>query len=366
MAITGIINRHGNNFDFLRLVGALMVILYTCYAVLGAHLQDPFVRLTNGVLTTGSLGVTVFFIISGYLITMSWDKKRDIARFVWARFLRLVPALIGVALFTVFIIGPITTHLNIWNYFTSGITWGYLSIVSVFFQTYSLPGVFTHNPIDKVNGALWTLPLESTMYLVVLAIGALGILYKKQLVTLVSLSVIGIFIYTNIHVVHTFAPIMPHDSIDLLKMLLSPAHPFFFIIGSLYYLYQNKIKYDLRLVVSALVIWVLTFWNADLLMLSSFICLPYIVLGIAFTSIPYINKISKNADLSYGLYIYHYPVQQTIVEFFKLDPLMLLVTTLIITVPLSWLSWKLIESKALSLKNIDFKIFNLKRVWSTR
>jgi peptidoglycan/LPS O-acetylase OafA/YrhL len=159
---------------------------------------------------------------------------------------------------------------------------------------------------------------------------------------------------------------MPHNSIDLLKVLLTPNQPFFFLIGSLYYLNQDKIKYDLRLVVLAVIVWVLTLVNADLLMLSSFLCLPYIVLGIAFMRIPYINKIGKKADISYGLYIYHYPVQQTIVHFFQLSPLTLLIATLTVTVPLAWMSWKLIESKALSLKNIDFKIFKRKQITYAR
>jgi peptidoglycan/LPS O-acetylase OafA/YrhL len=362
----GEVNRFGNNFDFLRLTGALMVIFYTCFGVLGAHFQDPFVRLTNGVFTTGSLGVTIFFIISGYLITKSWDKRRDVIRFIWARFLRLVPALVGVALFTIFIIGPLVTHENIRDYFTSRLTWGYFSIISVFFQSYNLPGVFTGNFTDRVNGALWTLPVESMMYLVILAVGALGIIYKKQFVTLVGLSMLGIYLYANIHFIHVAAPLMPHNSIDLLKVLLTPNQPFFFLIGSLYYLNQDKIKYDLRLVVLAAIVWVLTLVNADLLMLSSFLCLPYIVLGIAFMRIPYINKIGKKADISYGLYIYHYPVQQTIVHFFQLSPLTLLIATLTVTVPLAWMSWKLIESKALSLKNIDFKIFKRKQITYAR
>src|SRR5512141_3127428 len=113
-------NRFSNNFDFLRLAGALLVIFYTSFGVLGPSAIDPLSQLTNGVLNTGNLGVAIFFIISGYLITMSWDKRRDILWFLWARFLRLVPALVGVALFTVFIIGPLTTHQNLWEYLTSG------------------------------------------------------------------------------------------------------------------------------------------------------------------------------------------------------------------------------------------------------
>jgi len=323
---------------------------------------DPLFRLTNGTFTTGSLGVIMFFVISGYLITMSWDKRRSIVRFLWARFLRLVPALAGVALFTIFIIGPLTTHQNIWEYFTSRATWSYLSIITVFFPSYSLPGVFTHNPVNMVNGALWTLPIESTMYLIILAIGVLGILYRKYLVAVITLSALGAYLYINVHTIHVILPFTSHDILNPLKLYSQVlVYPLYFMIGSLYYLHRQKIMYDMRLVLLAFVAWVLSFWSYDLLLLTSFTCIPYIVLGIAFKSIPYINMIGKKADISYGLYIFHYPVQQTLINFFSLDSLTLLVATLIITVPLAWLSWHLVESRALSLKDIDFNMFGIRR-----
>lgn len=336
-----------------------MVIFYTSYGIAGS-LDEPLSRLTNGVFNTGNLGVAIFFIISGYLITMSWDKRRDVMRFVWARFLRLVPALVGVALITVFIIGPIVTHQSLRDYFSDGLTWGYFTIVTVFFPAYQLPGVFTDNPITRVNGALWTLPVEATMYLVILAAGVLGVLNKKRLATFITLSALGIFLYLNIHTIHVIIPTASHDLIDALKNYLNSIslfYPLFFLMGSVFYLNNDRLKFDLRIVLAAFVVWVLSFPHSELLLLTSFVCLPYVVLGLAYASIPYLNSIGKKADISYGLYIYHYPVQQTLINFFKLDPVSLFIMALVITVPLSWLSWHLIESRALSLKNIELKIF---------
>lgn len=358
MSVT--VNRHSNNFDFLRLAGALMVIFYTCFGVLGDHANDPFVKLTGGVFTTGSLGVAMFFIISGYLITASWDKRRNVLRFIWARFLRLVPALAGVAVFTVFIIGPLVTKINIIEYFTSKATWEYLKIVSVFFQSYHLPGVFESNPIDYVNGALWTLPLESIMYVLILVGGAIGILYKKRFAALIILSLVGIYLFINVHTVHALMPIVPCNTLNIIKYYILPIHPFYFLVGALYYLYKDKVTYNLYLVAFAALIWVASFLLIDFLPLTSIICLPYIVLGLGFSRIPYIGEIGKRADISYGLYIYHYPVQQTLVNFFNFEPLTLLVATLCITVPLAILSWYLIESRALSLKNLDLRRLRLK------
>jgi peptidoglycan/LPS O-acetylase OafA/YrhL len=213
-----------------------------------------------------------------------------------------------------------------------------------------------------VNGALWSLPVESTMYLIILAMGILGILYRKKFVTLLALFVLGVFLYINIHIVHLILPLVSHDIMNMLKLYSRALfYPLYFLVGSLYYINQRKIKYDTRLILLASIAWLLSFWSYDLIILTSFICLPYMVLGTGFKSIPYVNMIGKKADISYGLYIFHYPVQQTLINFISLDALTLLLATLVITVPLAWLSWQLIESKALSLKDIDFKKFGLRR-----
>ena len=101
-------------------------------------------------------------------------------------------------------------------------------------------------------------------------------------------------------------------------------------MGAVFYLNRERIKFDFRIVVLAAIIWLLSTLNFEILLLTSFICLPYIVLGTAFTSIPYINRVGKKADLSYGLYIYHYPVQQTLANFFGLDPLKMFIATIVI------------------------------------
>jgi len=342
-----------------------MVIVFTTYGLLGVPTHDPLLQFTRGVFTLGSLGVTVFFIISGFLIAKSWDQRQNVFRFLWARFLRLVPALAGVALFTVFIIGPLTTHQSILDYFTSGVTWGYFSIVTVFFPAYALPGVFAQNSSTLVNGSLWSLPVEATMYMVVLMAGALGILSKKRLVSGITLAATAIYLFLIIQMAHAAAA---HTTQGLVvptqyySFILSLIFPFFFLLGSVYYLNRDIIRFDARLVLAAVIIWALSSWSYELLLLASFVCLPYIVLGTAFTSIPYLKRIGKKADISYGLYIFHYPVMQTLVYFFAPDYLMLLIATLIITVPLAWLSWHLIESRALSLKDVDVKDVILRQI----
>ena len=154
-----------NNFDALRLLAALTVVVAHAWPLTGVS-PSPML----GGIKVFHLAVFVFFAISGYLITTSWQRAPRVRRFLAARVLRIFPALILVVVLTVLVIGPVATTLPLGEYFTSPQTWGYLVTVTLA-AAYQLPGVFDQNPLDVVNGSLWTLGPEFACYLLVLTIG---------------------------------------------------------------------------------------------------------------------------------------------------------------------------------------------------
>lgn len=109
------------------------------------------------------IGVKLFFLISGYLITASWISCPDFWRFAEKRARRIMPALLVVVWLTVFVVGPIVTTDP--SYWRSPVTWTYLWRNSLLLPFHSLPGVFAYNPTPAVNGSLWTLPVEAFCYL---------------------------------------------------------------------------------------------------------------------------------------------------------------------------------------------------------
>lgn len=177
-----------DNFLLLRLLAALLVVLGHSFVLTGdfGAANDPVHRLfprTHAHL----VGVALFFTISGFLITLSYQRTPDLARFLRARFLRLWPALAVVVALTAFVAGPILSTLSPHDYFASADggtrAFDYLwRNLTLFEQRQTLPGVFAANPIPRVvNGSMWTIPYEAAMYLCVAAVGAAGLLRFPRL-----------------------------------------------------------------------------------------------------------------------------------------------------------------------------------------
>lgn len=158
---TNPISIRSNNFNILRFLAALMVMAGHMGYILGTSVPQLWGEQIQ------VLGVRIFFLIGGFLITKSWLSDPHFLRYSVKRCSRIWPALIVYVLFVTFIAGPFITSLTVREYFfNSGIT-RYLKNI-LFYIEYNLPGVFYTNPYPyAVNGSLWTLPVEMLMYLAV-------------------------------------------------------------------------------------------------------------------------------------------------------------------------------------------------------
>src|SRR5579864_2909562 len=112
--------RHANNFDFLRLVAAVIVIYSHSYLIAyGSQRSEPLVWATGNQCTLGLVGVFVFFIISGYLVTESYCRSPAPGRFAVRRVLRIYPGLVLNVLVCALLVGPMISTLPLGAYFTS-------------------------------------------------------------------------------------------------------------------------------------------------------------------------------------------------------------------------------------------------------
>ena len=155
--------RAANNFDIIRLTAAYGVLISHCWPLFGLE-PEPIGHLM-GFESLGFLCVNVFFFVSGFLVTQSFDRHAALRDFAIARLTRILPALAVSTILTAVVLGPIVSTLPVHDYFRDPRTWSYLGNALVFMPQFDLPGVFSTVPTpNSVNGSLWTLPLEIAMY----------------------------------------------------------------------------------------------------------------------------------------------------------------------------------------------------------
>lgn len=163
----------GNHFDGLRLAAALGVFLSHGLVLYRLQLLLPFPGHS-----LGSLAVYVFFFISGYLVHQSWMRAPAWHAFALKRCARVFPGLVVAVAFSVFVLGWMVTALPSAAYWRASGTWlNFLNNATGLATVQTLPGVFESNPFARaVNGSLWTIRYELFMYglLVLLAWCARG------------------------------------------------------------------------------------------------------------------------------------------------------------------------------------------------
>ena len=328
-----------NNFDFLRLFAALMVI-YGHGWVLSTNTGPgfwgvPFARV----------GLDIFFSISGYMITASWVRTPRLRPFLVKRALRIMPGLIGCVLFSVFILGARLTSLPLLDYLTDHNTLKYLNNI-LLRSTLYLPGVFTGlKQGGAVNGSLWSLFPEVLCYLTVPVFALLAIRLRMWALGLAGVlaGTGGLWLFYG-----TDAAWIGFYNADLKYLLVTV--PFFFI-GGLYRLLGERIPGFYRADVALLgytLNWMVSSWYGWWDIPVEWVTLPYMVLCFGRMSMPVLRRAGRFGDLSYGMYLYAFPVQQVILGA-RPDFGYPILACMVLTVPLAVLSWHLVERPALLL-----------------
>ena len=326
--------RRNNNFDALRIAAAVAVILGHATDLRGS---PESLAVVLG-LPVSQLGVAVFFVISGYLITGSWERHPHLPRYLTSRVLRIIPGLALVTVMAAFVLGPIVTVLSPQAYFGSGETYSYLRN-AVLLPNYLLPGVFVDNPYPlAVNGSLWTLPAEFACYLVV---PVLGLLPKKLRVPAWVLFGLASVVLTTVLHLEFFGA----------RVQSAAAMWVFFAGGALVRLALGTRHLRMDVAAVLLIVWLaFVAINPQYGLYAAWLALPYCLLAFGTQSTPVIRRASRYGDLSYGLYLWAFPVQQTVIHYFGVLPWGIDVVVVTgVTAVFAYASWHLVERPCMDL-----------------
>ncbi|GLQ49257.1 acyltransferase family protein [Dyella flava] len=336
--------RDGNNFDLIRLCAALAVMLGHSYGICGARSFELLVRFTHRE-SFGSLAVYAFFLISGLLVSASYARQSSPTRFVGLRAARIWPGAIVCAMFTALVVGPLFTSIPLAEYFSNPATYRWLAHNMSLIGSVggSLPGVFDRNRLGfVVNGAVTTLPIELECYAIILIAGTLGLGANSRRGTIIVVGVVGVI----------FAYFVKHPPVHItlggffVKRILYSFYPVpFFLLGMLLYSFRTRVILHWLPALSLLVGYVaLRFTPMGTILLYP--AFAYGVLWLA--SLRQLRWLKPKYDYSYGIYLYGFVIQQTIVAVNPtLSNYLSVAIAIPITVVLAALSWHILERPCL-------------------
>jgi peptidoglycan/LPS O-acetylase OafA/YrhL len=332
--------RHANNFDLLRLLAALSVIFSHSFLIAaGTQSNEPLVRFTHNQCPLGLVGVFVFFVISGYLVTESYCRNPKPLGFALRRTARIYPGLLVNGLVIAFLLGPIVTTLPLAAYLADPKLHDFLfEYARLWPGPLALPGVlFADTTVGNlVNGAFWTLCFEVMMYAMVLI---LGIARGLRLSTALALLAIGI------------AAIWWDERSSLAWLgylrgwLWMLSH---FAAGMVMYFLRRRIVFRWYWALVAVALLLLTSQLGEFIAFFSLSC-GYLTIYAATRYWPRLDYARHVGDLSYGLYIYGWPCEEFVMWLTNGRAPWWEVTlgALAMALPLAWLSWHLVEKRAL-------------------
>jgi peptidoglycan/LPS O-acetylase OafA/YrhL len=330
-----------NNFDLLRLGAALLVVVSHSTLLFGPAFE-PF-RWFTGYTSGGDFAVLAFFSISGFLVSESWFHDPHTSRFFARRLLRVVPALATVTFLSALALGPLVTTLGWRDYWRDPASWTYLLNALVFPLQYELPGVFTDNPFPRwVNGSLWTLQLEFSLYIVLMLVGLLGRrAFRVLLIPLIcALLLVHLSVVRANH--HFLFGMDPRD--------LATFGVFFFMGAALREF--SVPPWACGLACLPFVAATAAFARTPSVELTYFGLIPCLVVWLAFSHRDLVGRLHLPGDYSYGIYVFAFPVQQLLAHSFHgtLRIRTLLVLSIAATTIVGMLSWHWIEKPALQKK----------------
>lgn len=363
-------NGIGPGFDFLRLGLSIAILVAHCSAIgqtrgIGPEIWNAILQLFGqaqvpaqiaGAAATASgqvqsaipwgkplpvSHVPMFFALSGFLVSGSAARTRQLMPFLALRFFRIFPALCVEVVLSAVLIGVLFSSLAPADYFFDRQFFTYFGNIFGFIQ-FHLPGVlFDSGDPPTVNANLWTLPAEFYSYLLLAVLIVTGIAFNRKAYTIVfSISAIAL-ITANSFFGYNATPFKLAGDINV----------YCFAVGVLFFLWRDRIPYNPWLFLACVVISYGLIFSAHAIFIYPLL-LAYVTVYLGTTNFPKI-RVLQSGDYSYGIYLYGYPITQVLVTVFpelRHNFFGLVAATIVCTGFFAYLSWHLIEKRFLGLR----------------
>lgn len=327
--LSDVFDPRANGLNFVRLSLALGVIVWHSFALSGIEIEwHPLRQLL------GEIWVDGFFAISGFLIVSSWARDPNAARFLRARLLRILPAFWVCLLVTAFAIAPLATGSlgsdNISYVVRNFALWVFQFDIDGTPRSVPYPGVW--------NGSIWTLAWEFGCYLLVLGLGVTGLIRKRATLWTLFILCIGGTAAASLGLISNWF------------LITGSRFGIMFLAGAIVWQHRDRIPVNTITVIGSVAVVILSLALPDYRLLSA-LPLAFLVLvtGAKITT----PRLRLRNDISYGVYIYAFPLQQVlaICGAWTLGIPAFATLAMMATVPIAALSWFAVEKPALRFKS---------------
>jgi len=322
-----------NNFDLLRVLFAVIVFFVHAYVLSENDLLAPF-----SIFLSSEIAVKSFFVVSGFLIFMSYENSRSLKSYTSKRIHRIYPAYFSIVVLCA-LLGVFISSVSVSDYFS--IDWLKYLLANLLFLNFlhpELPGVFSGNIIHAVDGALWTLKIEVMFYLSVpVLVWSMRKWGRWQMLLALYIASLAYVVLIEVWGIRTGSGIY----LELQRQF--PGQLMFFIAGAVLYYYLDLFKQHWLWLLTLAVLIMVIRHLVPVLWLEP-IALAIIVIYFACV-FPWLGNFGKYGDFSYGIYIVHFPILQVLIAegMFESSPMMALSFAAFLVLACAYLFWHYIE-----------------------
>ncbi len=338
-----IVGGRPSGFDYMRIILAVTILVWHAYPVSrGTKAASEFWRTS---LSGHALAILLpmFFALSGFLVAGSMYRNPDLRKFLTLRLIRIYPALVVEAGLSALLLGPFLTTVPLVQYFTDRKFLLYL-MNTIGWVHFYLPGVFPSNPQPElVNGQLWTVPFELECYVLITVIAILGFFrLRLRVIPIFALATLAVLAWNQHSGVTAATPGGWSGRILILC----------FLGGVTIYSFRDQIPWRIDLAIVSLMAASFLPSISDTLTYLTPIFLAYGTVCLGLLN-PRRMLIVDSGDYSYGVFLYHYPIEQTVQYFLGGDAswLMIVTISLPITILFALFSWWCIEKPFLKVRS---------------
>lgn len=336
------VGNRGPGFEALRLVAASAVVLHHSMKIEHDIVRDDWIfQFSGGYTQLGLLAVSIFFALSGFLVTPGLVKSGNVIGYLSRRFMRIMPLLVVIVLSTALLIGPFFSSFSPIEYYSSAQTWRYLQTVTTILSL-QLPGVVDYDGGNTINGPIWTLHFEWMCYLLLAVLAFLRVLSKRWIV-------LAIYVAAMVTLFFGLGPIPlgePRGRAFMFLFLFG-----YFGAGSLIYLFNDLLIWSKGLMLAALVALALIYSTPLDYLFAPFLT-AYLVVGIGLLKFPD-TPLTKGVDLSYGVYLTHSVILMMLMNIYPFESWwVVFALCLVLSYVTAFATWKWVEAPALERKDL--------------